>query len=378
MDENKDRIKELEQRNSSLQKELDKRKQLDKEATKTKIWLLKKIGIFFIGVGLKDSISNFLNEFSKNGKVSKDTISDLITSLIKRFTRIGVFTFLIAITPIVILIIQTTILNNQNELFEKQNVKIEQQNYLMEAARRSSQVFIMGDVAKEISEEIKNIPDSNRELSQVLQSRIISLTLGMRPYRYIDYDGVIQSPISPERGQLFILLMQLSLSDYQFLLRADFTYSDLRNMKLLGKNLTAIKLNYANMEGIELNKCRFLLGKFKHSNLKSAILDRCVFTLCHFENANCEQTNFTGSYLLGSSFRYANLKGSNLSNTTLERVNFKDVKSLDSVIVDRSDWLIYIKDSLKLEGSSEIFENYEIKRKHIGKVATSEYLILRK
>ena len=74
----------------------------------------------------------------------------------------------------------------------------------------------------------------------------------------------------------------------------------------------------------------------------------------NFRNVDLGNANFSKSIL-----KNANLNGAILLSTKLNGADLTDV-ILDNAIVDRQDWLIYIKDNLKLKGAKELFEKYKV------------------
>jgi len=329
MDQNIDALK---QENAILREKLEK---LNKRQVKyKKRGLIKFVGTVIAGKNLKHSIYNSINEFNEQRKISIDTTSNLIASLIRRITRIGVVGLLLALLP-------TTLMVYQNNLLKIQNNKIETQTHLAEASRRSSQMFIMGEVLSDVNGELKN--NGYSRLSNTLVGRIIALSRSMKPYRYMVGDKLIDKPISPERGQLLITLCKSKMASSFFvdeiLQESDFTKSELINAKLRNAVLSDIDLMDANLSGSDLMNVDLQRASLINANLSHADMDDINLT-----NANLEGANLTGSFLIG-----AQLKGANLTGAIL-----------DSVKVDRGDWLVYIKDKLKLKGATELYENYKI------------------
>ena len=94
-----DRIKELEKEDSILKEHLHELQNTDKpKSKKWKFWL-KLTATLFAGKRLKNSIYNSIQEFNEQKRISLDTTSDLIASLIRRLTRIGVMALLFALLP---------------------------------------------------------------------------------------------------------------------------------------------------------------------------------------------------------------------------------------------------------------------------------------
>ena len=325
-------IDDLLRENTLLKAKLEK---LDNKKTiSNKRGIFKFVGTLIAGKNLKKSIYDSINEFNEQHRISIATTSNLIASLIRRITRIGVIGLLVAIMP-------TTLMFYQNNLLKIQNNKIETQTHLAEASRRSTQMFIMGEVLSDVNSELKN--NSSSRLSNTLAGRIIGLSRAMKPYRYMVGDKLIDEPISPERGQLLISLCKSKISPSFFvdeiLQESDFTKSELIDAKLRGAILRDINLNDVNLSGSDLMNVDLQNASLKNTNLSH--VDMADINLI---NANLEGANLTGAFLIR-----AKLKGANLTNVVL-----------DSVKIDRADWLLYIKDKLKVKGAKELYETYKI------------------
>lgn len=323
-------VKQLEEENLRLKQELDKIYTNSEQNNKRKRGFIKFIGQIFAGRRLKKSIYKVLDQYQKERFVSKEAISDLVASVIYRFTRIGFLTLLFALLPFLLLI-------QQNLLLKQQNKKIQDQNYLAEASRRSAQMFIMGDVLSDMNQELKY----RKNLSSALIGRIASLSRAMKPYYYYENGQLIESPMSPERGQLLLSickseLNQTQLSDEIFQ-NSDFTYSELEDVILRSAYLKDIdlanaKLNFASMQGAFLS----------NASLK---------------NANLYHTDFTDADLRFVNFSHADLTGAKLMRAKLKNANFSNTV-MDSVRVHRQDWLDFIKNDLQLKGAEELNDNY--------------------
>lgn len=328
-------IEELKQENDALKtalRKLEEQRALKKERGR---WFIKFIATLFAGKNLKNSIYDSIQEFNEQKRISLNTTSNLVASLIKRLTRIGVIALLIALLP-------TTLMIYQNNLLKIQNKKIQDQTFLAEASRRSAQMFIMGDVLSDINTELDR---GATRLSNTLTGRIVSLSRAMKPYKYLDQsnDELTEKYISPERGQLLITLCKSKLNSFYFsdeiLQESDFTKSELKGASLSGSTLVDINLDEADLSDAEL----------RGTDLRRASLRNTNLTNTDLEDANLSFVDLTK----------ADLSGAFLTNVNLKKANVTDVK-LDSVKVDRKDWLTYIKDKLKLKGATKLFEEYEM------------------
>lgn len=326
------RIEILEKENQQLRQDLDKIRAISKKKNKRRRGFLKLVGFTIAGKRLKKSIYNVLDQYGETQKVSRDVLSEFFASVLYRITRIGLFTVIFALLPSILLV-------QQNILLKQQNRKIQDQNFLAEASRRSGQMFIMGDVLSDINSERK----LDKVLSSTLIGRITSLSRAMKPYRYFENGILIQSPLSPERGQLLVTISKSNLTKVQLsddiFQNSDFTYAELKKAHLDDAYFKEIDLSYANLQGANL-----VNTNFSRASLKGAILSQVDLT-----DSNLKLTDLSNTNLRNANLRFADLKGADLSNAIM-----------DSVRVHRIDWLRYIKDELRLKGAKKLYDNYKV------------------
>ncbi len=249
------------------------------------------------------------------------------------------------ILSIIFLWQQNTLIASQNDLFENQNKLISDQISQSEAARISSQVFIMGSVLSDVNAELNSPKNFNRTLSDPLVGRIISLSFAMKPYHFvqsrfnIEGDDISRNRLSPERGQF---LMSLARSGIE----ADFFENRI---------LSRCIFHRADLQGIYLDSISLAGVDLRFSDLSTSNL-----TNLNFEDAVLAGVDFKESNLTNSSFQHANLFNSDMRKAVLDNTDFRNVEQMNFMIVDRIDWIEFIKDSLKLRGAEEIHRLYEV------------------
>ncbi|TYP75951.1 pentapeptide repeat-containing protein [Aquimarina intermedia] len=367
-------IKQLENEKEILQNRLNQIEAEKKRKKKMGFWLLKKSSIPLLGIRLKKSIQNAIVEYKHSKSLSVDTVADVSSNIIYRFTRIGIFAFFMTVVPSLILIFQTSLLYNQNKY-------INNQTSLIEADRRSSLVFLMGDVLGDLNEELKYKGSGARNISKTLEARIVSLCMAMKPYRYIDDGALIKDPISPERGQLLFSLLKSDLSaesSQDILNSADFHYTDLKLVNL-GRDA---RLKYARLDFSDFSNAQMPAANLERAELNNAILSGINLSDATLKNAkmrraNLERAELLSADLTNTNLTQANLKGADLSEaklwgTNIINANLEDV-ILDNAIVHRSDWLSILSDSLNVRGASHIRDTYKLVKQ--GK---QQYLLQRK
>jgi uncharacterized protein YjbI with pentapeptide repeats len=219
--------------------------------------------------------------------------------------------------------LSTIVLLEQNKKIEIQNQRLNQQLYLQEAERRSSLVFLFSNIMDAINNELKEdyAKDNIRNLSPQLIGRIISLSHRLEPYQYLDADTLIGMPLSPERGQLLINLVESQLDTLSYKkiwLKTDFSYSDLKGILfedtvyLVGINLERSNLTEATLKGARLN----------HANLSNALMT----------NINLERSNISHGNLANALLTEANLANSNLTNINLNSIYANSINLNNTIL----------------------------------------------
>lgn len=358
-----EQIEQLEKEKQQLQDRLDQIKKGKEKKKKVGFWLLKKSSVPLLGIRLKSSISNAINEYKNTKSVSVDTVSDVSSNIIWRITRIGIFGLMITLIPSFILLYQTKLVINQNKL-------VGNQNELIEAERRSSLVFIMDNLLSDLSEELKYKGKTERNISPVLEARIISLSRAMKPYKYKENGKLIEKEISPEKGQLLFSLIRSDLADlsYREILNAsDFTYTDFKDI-LVGRavNLRYINLSHSNLYEVNLpaanlERSELVEANLEKINLSDAILKRANLTNANLKNSELLSSDLTNAKLFGADLTEADLTEATLWGAKLEDANLTDIV-LDNAIVHRQDWISYVADSLDLKGAEAIQDKYRVKK----------------
>ncbi len=371
------------ERIKKLEKEVEFLKgKLDESGVKSKLKTGKKatfwIGRKYLGSDLSGSINDLTKEVAE-GKVTSKTIGNVITYFVQRFTRIGVFLIIASLIPFAIITIQTILLHNQNKKIDIQNKRIIQQTYLQEAERRSSLIFLMNNVLDKIDEELSQEKNPKRRLTPQLIGRIISLSKALKPYQYLEKDSIIANPISPERGQLLINLIESKLDSITYIeifAKADFSYSDLEFVEFPYANLNLINLSFANLSnsnlegvnftGANLSNTSFENSDLSYTKLVTGIVENDIekkyplniffkeikLDFANFKYANLTNCNFSGSRIHHCNFDNADLRNSSLdlvdilnssfNNSNLEEVNFIYSKfensDFNGTLSSKKDW----------------------------------------
>ena len=328
---------------------------------------LKRSSGYVLGSELKRSIERFLEEIAEQQRVSRETLSDLLTSIIIRLTRVGFLLVITAILPSILLIFQTyylakqnTLITGQSEMFRQQNNRLDQQTYLQEADRRGQTLLLMDNMLQEINTEISRDPQN--KLNDATAGRLIALSKILKPYRYLENDSLTKNIVSPERGYLLISLLETGINlrstarsraNGILLERIDFTYSELRNVTLKKADLIEIDLSHADMRNSSFNGTDFENAIFYNASISQADL-----SYTSFKNADLRNAKLENSILDYANLQKADLSSSNLKNVSLLKTVLKEA-TLTNAIVHKT----FERDArmqLNKDQSEWLFSNYEV------------------
>lgn len=246
-----------------------------------------------------------------------------------------------------LLVFQNENLVQQNILFKNQNEKIDIQTNLSEAERRGSLVFLMNNIFDRVDDELKEVGNTDRNLSPQLIGRISGLSFSLKPYKYLVNDSLLDHFISPERGQLLHNLASSELSDStmeQINSLANFSFSELSGVRLIGKNMSSIDLRYSDLRSADISNSCMLMSNLMGANLRGI---------------SALNTNFAGSIMSG-----ADLRNGSFSLSVLNHVSFynADLRGADfmNCIVGSKDWIQKLERA-NVKGFKEIEKNYHVK-----------------
>lgn len=281
---------------------------------------------------------------------------------------------------------QNKLLTQQNQLLNQQNIRLDQQTYLQEAERRSSLIFLMGNILDVMNEELKEdvgVPGI-RDITPQLIGRVIALSNSLRPYRYLGSDSLVGRELSPERGYLLLAIAgsEIDKSSLRKIYKsADFSFADLKNAVLSGEYLAGINLTGAELEQAHLDEADLSGANLSDAQLTNAILTGTVLRGARLRNtilhkANLVMANLSEANLSEADLRRANLSSANVRSAHLNRANLTNANlsyailtkaAFDQVVFDSTrvaeySWL----DSLSrmgsdtLRGTSQLMSDYYI------------------
>lgn len=289
---------------------------------------------------------------------------------------------------------QNQLVGQQNQLVGQQNRRIEQQTELLEADRRSSLVFLMGHIMDKVDEELKKKKNrKERFLSFELMGRISALSQSLKPYRYLQNDKLIERPLSPERGQLLLSLVnsQLNIDTTLKTIYANtrFDFCDLQEAVLINAYMNRVKmphaslyasdfseailteadlaeadLRYTNLTNADCSDSHLLGADMQHALFSNANLSKARLMDAVLDNANMRGVNLSGAYLDGASLRDVDLTNALLANCRFNRVDLTRAE-LSGAVVSSGIWFYDLKD-WGVKGVAELQKKYELKENNAG------------
>ncbi len=324
----------------------------------------------------------------------------------------------IAVFFLTVGLIFSFLLYRHNELLKtfmaQQKIQVAKQEELIESARKSGLGQLMGHVLDKMDDELKASP--TRTLSDKTITRIADLSYSFKPYAYSKGDSITTKLVSPERGQLLLVLSRMnidSVSLQKIRAQVSFAGADLRNADLQGMNLSGMdlseadlmdadlqgadlsgsnlsfvnlwgaQLNKANLRGAILKRADLRWAELNEADLKSADLHEAdlnsaqlrkadlrgaILKWTDFSGAFLHEANLTGADLYRSvmkraQFLKANLSGTNMVLANLIEANMSEANLtgaiLDEVIVLEKDWLIRLEE-WHVTGTKEIQSKYKM------------------
>ena len=197
-------------------------------------------------------------------------------------------------------------------------------------------MFELGGILDEVDEEIDSASTGNpylHRLSLQLEARIVALSLHLRPYRYIEVDSLTSRPLSPERGQLLVSLVQSYVLLNDIVRKSDFSYADLRGAPLSQDDLARYTYEFDTSHvDVRLKRGRRYLfpfrsyfegGSFHHADFSGARLNAAVMDGSDLSNAV-----FRGSTLIGARFEGADLEDADFKDADLGGAELRGAQNL--------------------------------------------------
>lgn len=301
----------------NLESKLAEQEEREEQSRKSRRgWLFlgaSTFGSFFFGRKLKVAFKKYIEETPK-GKVSADTQAELMAAILWRFTRIGIFTLLMATIPI----IQIYYLYRQDAMFDRQNDLVEQQNLI---ANKQAQLFEQQNKKFDRQNFLVGIQASLADSQRVLAGVQTEL-LRDQNLKFDFQNALVQSEIQLTNNQNALLKQQNQLQEAS---RRSTLVSQIDNImaqineelknnaqrklspQLIGNIITLSHSfrPYRNLEG---------------DSLGSLLSPERGQLLIALHNSQIDSVSFT-QIIRNASFKYADLREANLNGINLSQAN---------------------------------------------------------
>lgn len=190
-----------------------------------------------------------------------------------------------------------------------QNQIAQNQTYLQEADRRSTLVFLMGNIFDEVNTELREDynKDSIRNLSPQLIGRIVAFSHSLTPYKFFVNGELTDREYSPERGQLLMTLVNSGLHksclDEIFSRKANFSHAYLEEGYFRNAYLHNVNLNYSNLSKADFSKAGLFSAQLREADICNTNFTKANLMKANLIGANLSSTNLCSANLLGASYR---------------------------------------------------------------------------
>lgn len=224
--------------------------------------------------------------------------------------------------------------------------QIKLQSEIIDSLRQSNLSNWMGPLLNLVLDDLKRHPDGKLEPSTIAQ--ISNLCYAANPYPSVSGDSISIKRLSPERGQLLLVLSKFNIdtSSYRTIFeQCTFEYADLRGADMRGAYLRGINLNHADLQGAHLQFANLSKAQLSSANLWGAHLAHTNFQSAHLKDADLswaelsdgqmQQCTLTEANLYGAQVRRVDLTSSDLQWTDFTGA-FLSGSRLDSTNMFRS------------------------------------------
>lgn len=241
----------------------------------------------------------------------------------------------ISFTIFSILIARNNSLSKEVQKQEKENRLRASENLL--AKRKSNSLLVINDIFTKIDAELAVSKD--RKLSNETIQRLVNINHSFEPFHFVEGEGLEEYFLSPERGQLLLMLCDLEMDSTSFRrIKSEITFkgADLRRVNLTGKNLSYFDFPNANFDEALLDSVNFYKSDLSEASLKKASLMNSFLTEVILYKARLSWANLNNSII-----NDANLGGADLSNSQIRNSELKgaDIRwaNLDNTFLNGSD-----------------------------------------
>ncbi|MEM6966004.1 MAG: pentapeptide repeat-containing protein [Bacteroidota bacterium] len=210
----------------------------------------------------------------------------------------------------------------QKEKADARSKTIKTQFDLTESARKINAAHLINNLAEKIEEEVHR--SDNNTLTDRTLARLVALNHSFQPYAYWEGDSLSAQKLSPERGQLLLVLVTLDLDTTTFRKikkSISFLGADLRGTDLSGKDLSGMDLRAADFRDANLSETRLVGTDLRSTNFWGANLNKAIF-----RKADLKRANMSWAELNDANLDHADLDDANLSAAQLRRASLNEAR----------------------------------------------------
>lgn len=196
--------------------------------------------------------------------------------------------------------------------------QIRLQSEIIDSLRQSSLSNWMAPILNLILDDLKRHPDGKLEPSTIAQ--ISNLCYAANPYPSVSGDSISIKRLSPERGQLLLVLSKLNIDTSSFRLifaQCTFAYADLRGADMRDTYLRGINLEHADLQGAHLQYADLVEAQLSNANLWGAHLAHADFRKANLKSADLSWAELSDSHMQRSTLTEANLYGAQVRRVDL-------------------------------------------------------------
>jgi uncharacterized protein YjbI with pentapeptide repeats len=197
----------------------------------------------------------------------------------------------------------------------------------------------MGTILDRVDSELQQYKLlKKRKLSPELIGRFAALSQSFKPYRYLQNDSLIAKPVSPEKGQLLLSLVQSKMdhkSAIAIFNQSNFDYAELTGTYLVKAFLNNVQMREANLERTDLSNASLKSADMQRIDGRRAIFFHTTLDGADLSFADLRGCNFESAKLRTAIINYTNLSGANLRKVDLDGAELKET-NLRAADLDRA------------------------------------------
>lgn len=217
--------------------------------------------------------------------------------------------------------------------------QIKLQSAIIDSLRQIHLAGWMGSLLTMVHDDLNQLPSGTLDNKTIAQ--IAAFCYSAHPYPSVTGDSLTEKLLSPERGQILMVISKLEL-DTNTLRRifkeATFSYSDLRGADLRDAYLPGVDLQYADLQGAHLQHADPREAKLDFANLWGAHMAGIDLQGADLKRADLQWSdinsgNLSGALLSGANLKAAQARKANLNDVVMQWASAEDAFFNDAQFV---------------------------------------------